>query len=101
NRDTLPTRFRDLNVSHSPALHVSCFPKSGEIPPGGRLKLELTVKPARVGYHGIHNITLQTIRAPGLYHVPLSFSNPFVVEVLPRSARLKMSGAIGGRTQTV
>jgi uncharacterized protein (DUF58 family) len=101
NRDTLPTRFRQLSVSHSPGLEVTCSPESGEIPPGGRLQLELTVRPARVGYHGIHNITLQTIRAPGLYHVPLSFSNPFVVEVLPRTARLKLPGAVGGRTQTV
>lgn len=101
NRDTLPTRFRNLDVSHSPALQVTCFPRSGEVPPGGRLSLQLRVRAHRVGYHGIHNITLQTIRAPGLYTVPLSFSNPFVLEVLPKAARLGLVGAIGGRTQTV
>lgn len=101
NRDTLPTHFRNLDVSHSPALSVSCFPRSGEVPPGGRLTLRLHVRAHRVGYHGIHNITLQTIRAPGLYTVPLSFSNPFVVEVLPRAIRLGAAGAIGGRTQMI
>lgn len=100
NRDTLPTRFRNLEVSHCPTLEVTCTPSSGEVPAGGRLKLELRVRPLRVGYHGIHNITLQTIRAPGLYTVPLSFSNPFVLEVLPRSARIGLAGAVGGRAQT-
>jgi uncharacterized protein (DUF58 family) len=101
NRDTLPTRFRNLEVSHCPTLEVTCSPSSGEVPPGGRLKLELRVRPLRVGYHGIHNITLQTIRAPGLYTVPLSFSNPFVLEVLPRAARVGLAGAIGGRAETL
>lgn len=101
NRDTLPTRFRNLQVSHCPSLEVTCTPSSGEVPPGGRLTLQVRVRPLRVGYHGIHNITLQTIRAPGLYTVPLSFSNPFVVEVLPRTARLGLVGAVGGRTQTI
>ncbi len=100
NRDTLPTRFRNLNVSHSPALEVRCFPSSGQVPPGGRLKLELRIRPLRVGYHGLHNITLQTIRAPGLYTVPLSFSNPLVLEVLPHTTRLGLAGAVGGRTQS-
>lgn len=101
NRDTLPTHFRDLDVSHSPTLEVICSPRTGEVPPGGRLALKLRVRAHRVGYHGIHNITLQTIRAPGLYTVPLSFSNPFVIEVLPKSVRLGAVGAIGGRTQVV
>lgn len=101
NRDTLPTRFRNLQVSHCPTLEVSCSPDSGEVPPGGRLTLEIRVRPLRVGYHGIHNITLQTIRAPGLYTVPLSFSNPFVLEVLPKAARVGLVGAVGGRTQTI
>jgi hypothetical protein len=65
------------------------------------LALRLHVRAHRVGYHGIHNITLQTIRAPGLYTVPLSFSNPFVVEVLPKAVRLGTTGAIGGRTQMI
>src|SRR5690606_30760466 len=43
--------------------------------------------------------TLQTIRAPGLYTVPLSFSNPLVLEVLPHATRIGLAGAIGGRTQ--
>lgn len=101
NRDSLPTRFRNLAVSHCPTLEVSCSPSSGEVPPGGRLKLELRVRPLRVGYHGIHNITLETIRAPGLYTVPLSFSNPFVLEVLPHSARLGLRGAVGGRAEAL
>lgn len=101
NRDTLPTRFRNLQVSHCPTLEVVCTPSSGEVPAGGKLRLEIRVRPLRVGFHGIHNITLQTIRAPGLYTVPLSFSNPFVVEVLPRTARIGLLGALGGRAQTV
>lgn len=100
NRDTLPTRFRNLSVSHSPALEIRCHPQDGEVPARGTLTITLRVKAQRVGLHGLHNITLQTIRAPGLYTVPLSFTNPFVFEVLPKPVRLGLAGATGGRARS-
>lgn len=100
NRDTLPTHFRGLTVTHSPHLEVRVSPESGEVPALGRLSIQLQVKARRVGYHGIFGLTLHTVRAPGLYTVPLSFSNPFVVEVLPRPVRLGPLGARGGRSRT-
>lgn len=100
NRDTLPTRFRNLSVSHSPALEVRCHPRDGEVPARGTLSITLRVRAHRVGLHGLHNITLQTIRAPGLYTVPLSFTNPFVFEVLPKPVRLGLAGAAGGRARS-
>ncbi len=100
NRDNLPTRFRNLQVAHSPSLDVTCFPQNGEVPARGKLTLTIKVRAQRVGFHGLHNITLQTIRAPGLYTVPLSFSNPFVLEVLPKPIRLGLPGASGGRTRS-
>lgn len=81
NRDTLATHFKNLTVSHSPGLVISVVPQQGSIPPGGKLTIELHVVPKRVGYHGIHSLTLCTIIAPGLFTVPLAFSNPFVVDV--------------------
>lgn len=99
NRDTLPTRFRNLTVSHAPGLSIVGSPTEGEVPAQGNLRLTLKVTGHRVGFHGIHNLTLQTVRAPGLYTVPLSFSNPFVVEVLPASVDIGLLGAMGGRSR--
>ncbi len=98
NRDTLATHFKDLTVTCSPGLLIEVHPSEGTIAPGGRLEIELSVTPLRVGYHGIHTLTLSTIRAPGLFTVPLAFSNPFVVEVFPQSVRLGPLPAAGGRT---
>lgn len=99
NRDSLPTRFRELSVAHAPTLAVSITPQSGEVPGRGRLLLELRVRPLRVGFHGIFSLTLHTIRAPGLFTVPLAFSNPLVFEVLPKVLRAHRTGAWGGRAQ--
>jgi uncharacterized protein (DUF58 family) len=96
NRDGMPTRFAKLAVSHAPTLEVEITPRSGEVPAHGRLQLTLKVRPLRVGFHGIHSLTLHTIRAPGLFSIPLSFSNPLVLEVLPKNARVRAKSALGG-----
>lgn len=98
NRDTLATHFKELAVTHSPGLVVRVAPDAGTIPPGGKLDVVIHIHPLRVGFHGLFNLTLSTIRAPGLFTVPLVFSNPYVIEVLPRSLRLGLSGARGGRS---
>ncbi len=97
NRDALPTRFRQLSAMHSPQLEVTVVPEEGEIPARGRMSVTLTIRPLRVGYHGIHGLTLETVRAPGLFAVPLSFTNPYVIEVLPRRVSWKASGSSGRR----
>jgi uncharacterized protein (DUF58 family) len=93
NRDSSPMRFRDLCVEHSPHLTVTATPRSGSIPPHGRLSIELAVTPLRVGYQGIFGVVLETLRAPGLHTVPLGFNNPLVLEVLPRGAEITIPGA--------
>jgi len=100
NRDNLPTRFRNLQVTAAPGLDVRCFPENGEVPAKGRLVVTVSIRAKRVGYHGVHSLTLQTIRAPGLYTIPLSFSNPLVLEVLPHPVQLSLKGARGGRAQS-
>jgi len=97
NRDGQTVRFRDLCVEHSPHLAISVLPRSGSIPARGRLEIELTVTPLRVGYHGIFGVVLDTLRAPGLHTVPLGFNNPLVLEVLPRNVELTVPGAFARR----
>lgn len=101
NRDTLPTYFRELSIEHAPGITVKVHPKSGEVPAGGSLRLTLSVTPLRVGLHGIFSITLHTIRAPGLFTIPMAFSNPLVLEVLPSRGRHHLLGAAGGRTRSL
>lgn len=98
NRDTLPLRVSDLHILHAPALRIQVHPQEGEIPAQGRLPVHLHITGARVGYQGIHGVHLQVSRPPGLFSVPLSFENPFVLEVLPGSIRWGKLGAIGGRS---
>ena len=93
NRDAAAVRFRDLCVEHSPHLTVAASPRSGSIPPEGRLEIKLEVTPLRVGHHGIFGVVLDTLRPPGLFTVPLGFNNPLVFEVLPKSIELTIPGA--------
>ncbi len=99
NHDNLPTKFEGLRISHSPCLSVSSSLSAGEVPANGGLCLKLRVRSLRVGFHGIHNLVIHTIRAPGLYTVPLSFSNPYVIEVLPQTKRLTLLQRGGGTSQ--
>ncbi len=91
NRDALPLRFLDLRVTHAHSLIVEVLPNQGEIPAHGRLTVRLRVLPERVGYHGIHGLTLRAVRAPGLFTVPLSFASPVVLEVLPAQLQTEPS----------
>lgn len=84
NRDGRSIQFRDLRVTHSPALDIVATPTSGVIEANSRLNVTLRVVPNRVGHQGIHGLTLTAVQAPGLFTVPLAFSSPVVVEVLPQ-----------------
>lgn len=97
NRDSFPTEFSDLTVTHASGLTVSAHPPSGSVPAHGSLSVRLKVVPERVGYHGIHGLTLCTIRAPGLFTVPLGFTSPIVIEVLPRTTRALVTAERGAR----
>lgn len=85
NRDGRAVRVEGLNVLSSPALSVAVSPLRGEIPGGAALALRLRVLPPRVGRHGLFGLNLQLCGSAGLFQIPLSFSNPFGVEVLPDS----------------
>lgn len=97
NRDAAAVRFRELSVEHSPHLQVTVTPRSGSIPPEGRLEIQLEVTPLRVGHHGVFGVVLDTLRPPGLFTVPLGFNNPLVFEVLPHTVQLTIPGAFARR----
>jgi len=85
NRDSAPTDFRELNVLHARGLRVVVTPTAGTVPPHASLLVRLQVVPLRVGVHGIFGLSLETIRAPGLYQAPLVFPNSLTIQVLPRT----------------
>jgi uncharacterized protein (DUF58 family) len=84
NRDTNPMEFRNLAALAGPGLQVSASPSSGTIRPRSSLFVRIFVMPKRIGVHGVFGLSLETIRAPGLFHAPLVFSNSLAVEVHPR-----------------
>jgi uncharacterized protein (DUF58 family) len=99
NRDLRAARFSNLRPLASPELGVEIEPTAGEVPGGGRLLVELRVRGLRVGRHAIHGLSLELQGAPGLFEVPLTFSNPFGAEVLPGPSRELLRSARGGRSR--
>lgn len=87
NRDTRAARYVQLRVIASPSLRIELEPDAGEVPAGGCLEVLVRVTPQRVGRQGIFGLGLELRGSPGLFEVPLTFSNPFGIDVLPASTR--------------
>ena len=98
NRDSRAARFVGLRAVFAPELAVEIVPAQGEVPAGGRLRVVLRVSGRRVGRYGIHGLSLEVQGNPGLYEVPLTFANPFGVEVMPRAYQAFAHQARGGRS---
>jgi uncharacterized protein (DUF58 family) len=99
NRDGRAARFAMLRAVASPELEVKVEPSEGEVPAGGRLRVRLQVTARRVGHHAVHGLSLELRGGPGLFEVPLTFANPFGIEVLPQPYARWARGARGGRSR--
>jgi len=98
NRDSRAARFVGLRAVAAPELTIEISPTQGEVPAGGRLRCVLRVRGQRVGRFGIHGLSLEVQGSPGLYEVPLTFANPYGVEVMPRAYQAFAHQARGGRS---
>jgi uncharacterized protein (DUF58 family) len=99
NRHDAPVRFRGLRAVAAPELSVKVSPESDEVPPNTRLQVTLTVRGLRVGRHGIHGLSLEVESGPSLFEVPLTFANPFGIEVMPAPYAVLVRSARGGRSR--
>ena len=99
NRDSRAARYVHLRALCSPHLQVKLEPDFGEVPAGGRLDVTVSVIASRVGKHGIFGLSLEVQGGPGLYEVPLTFSNPFGLEVMPHAFTFKARSPLGGRSR--
>jgi uncharacterized protein (DUF58 family) len=99
NRDTRAARYVHLRGVCSPHLEITADPPEGEVPAGGRLRVKLSVSTPRVGSHGIFGLSLEVQGSPGLFEVPLTFANPYGIEVLPKPFSISMRSARGGRSR--
>jgi uncharacterized protein (DUF58 family) len=99
NRDSRAARFVGLRAVASPELRVEVEPGQGEVPAGGRLRVSVRVTPLRVGRHAVHGLSLEVQGSPGLFEVPLTFANPYGLEVLPQPYALFARSARGGRSR--
>lgn len=98
NRDSRAARFVGLRAVFAPELDIEIVPAQGEVPAGGRLRVVLRVVGRRVGRYGIHGLSLEVQGNPGLYEVPLTFANPFGIDVMPRAYQAFAHQARGGRS---
>lgn len=101
NRDTLSARYVHLRAVASSQLSVTIEPSMGEVQASGRLKVKVLVHCPRVGQHGVHGLSLEVRGAPGMFEVPLTFANPFGIEVLPRPFAAYLMQARGGRSRLI
>ncbi|HEY2408320.1 MAG TPA: DUF58 domain-containing protein [Polyangiaceae bacterium] len=101
NRDSRAARFSGLRAVASPELSIEIVPERGEVPGGGRLAVTLRVVGTRAGRFGIHGLSLEVQGGPGLYEVPLTFANPYGVDVMPRAYKSFAQSARGGRSHQV
>jgi uncharacterized protein (DUF58 family) len=99
NRDSRAARYVHLRPVASSHLNVTIEPAFGEVPAGGRLLVSVRVHAPRVGRHAIHGLSLEVQGAPGLFEVPLTFANPYGIEVLPRPFAPMLLSARGGRSR--
>jgi uncharacterized protein (DUF58 family) len=99
NRDARAASYVELRAVASPELDIEITPAAGEVPAGGRLLATVTVHARRVGRHGIHGLSLEVRGSPGLFEVPLTFSNPYGIEVLPAAYAALLKSARGGRSR--
>lgn len=98
NRDTLAARYVKLRAITSSQVEVEIEPAEGEVSASGRLRVKVKVKTPRVGQHGLHGLALEVHGASGLFEVPLTFANPYGVEVLPRPFATYLTQPRGGRS---
>jgi uncharacterized protein (DUF58 family) len=99
NRHVAPVRFRGLRVVAAPELSVQVDPEQDEIPGGTRLCVTLVVRGLRVGRHGIHGLSLEVESGSSLFEVPLTFANPYGIQVLPAPYATLVRSARGGRSR--
>jgi uncharacterized protein (DUF58 family) len=98
NRDTLAARYVKLRAVASSQIEVKIEPAEGEVSASGRLRVKVKVKLPRVGQHGLHGLALEVRGASGLFEVPLTFANPYGLEVLPRPFAAYLTQPRGGRS---
>jgi uncharacterized protein (DUF58 family) len=99
NRYDAPVRFRGLRAVVAPELAVTVSPEADEVPANTRLCVTVTVRGLRVGRHGIHGLSLEVESGPSLFEVPLTFANPFGIEVMPAPYAVLVRSARGGRSR--
>lgn len=98
NRDTLAARYVKLRAIASSQIEVEIEPAAGEVAASGRLKVKVRVRAPRVGQHGVHGLALEVHGASGLFEVPLTFANPYGIEVVPRPFATYLMQPRGGRS---
>lgn len=99
NRDSRAARFVRMRAVASPDLELRIEPTSGEVPAGGRLAVSVAIDALRVGRHGVHGISLEVQGSPGLFEVPLTFANPYGIDVMPRPFGIATRSPRGGRSR--
>ncbi len=103
NRSDEAVRVVGLRPIASTMLSVTVEPSELDIPGRSVAHLEVVVRPKRVGRWGLHGVALEAAGAPlggdGLFEVPLLFSSPLGVEVMPASLSRFLSAPRGGRSR--
>lgn len=99
NHDQRAVRCTGIRALHDSNLAIRMTPDCLEIPARYAVAVSVAVEGSRVGRHGIHGLCLDLSSGPQLFSVPLTFANPFGIEVLPKSYQRRAHSALGGRSR--
>jgi uncharacterized protein (DUF58 family) len=103
NRGDAPVRAVGLRPLVSSMLDASIEPASIDLPPGARARIDVTIRPRRIGRWGVHGLALEVrgtaFGGEALYEVPLLFANPLGIEVLPSALAAVADRRRGGRSR--
>lgn len=99
NRDSRPLEFSELALMHAAGMEARVTPRSGIIPRGASVRVRVELTSYCAGPCGVFGLSIKTSRPPGLFVVPLLFSNPLVILTAPESHVLGARAIKGNRCQ--
>jgi uncharacterized protein (DUF58 family) len=97
NRSSEVLVLDPISPLSAPELSVRVEPQTAVLPPHSSLTVHVTIRPLRVGVHGIQGLSVVVRDDTAAYEAQLTFANTIVIEVTPQMWTLAKLPVRGGR----
>lgn len=99
NRSNVLLVLDSIDALAPPGLEVQVEPPQAVLPPHSTLLVRVTIRPLRVGMHGLQGLTVIVRSDMSAFDARLTFANPFVFEVRPHATQYAERWRRGGLGQ--